>query len=110
MQGHWIHDAGYYRCRFPQEYANANNVGYPLNVYLREDDLRGPVDGWLAQAFAPSMIEQTSLDAAQPNNDSRLAELRRQIAECDRKLDGAAPSSKPGATPSSSQRGQGRAG
>jgi hypothetical protein len=35
------------------------------------------------------MIEHslTSLDAAQPNNDSRFADLRRQIAECDRKLD-----------------------
>ena len=29
----------------------------------------------------------TSLDAAQPKNDSRLTDLRRQIAECDRKLD-----------------------
>ncbi len=89
MQGHWIHDEGYYRCRFPQEYALANNVDHPLNVYLREDDLRGPVDAWLAQTFAPSMIEHslTSLDAAQPNNDSRLTDLRRQIAECDRKLD-----------------------
>ncbi|MGW8380846.1 recombinase family protein [Streptomyces sp. ODS28] len=44
MQGNWLHDEAYYRCRFPQEYAVANKVDHPLNVCLRESSLIGPVD------------------------------------------------------------------
>jgi site-specific DNA recombinase len=32
MQGHWINEAPYYRCRFPSEYALANKVRHPRNV------------------------------------------------------------------------------
>lgn len=38
MRSHWINDAPYYhRCGFPAEYALANRVQHPINVYLRED-------------------------------------------------------------------------
>jgi site-specific DNA recombinase len=88
MQGNWAHGEPYYRCRFPQEYAIANKVDHPLNVYLREDDLRAQVDPWLAEAFAPSAIEHTltTLDGAQPSSDGQSEALRKKIAECDRKI------------------------
>ncbi|WP_165945781.1 recombinase family protein [Micromonospora sp. KC606] len=38
-QGQHNHGDAYYRCRFPQEYALANDVDHPRNVYLREDAL-----------------------------------------------------------------------
>jgi hypothetical protein len=52
MQGHWVNDASYYRCRFPAEYALANRVRHPVNVYLRENLVIGEVDRWLAREFA----------------------------------------------------------
>lgn len=32
MQGNWVNDASYYRCRFPEQYALANKVAHPRNV------------------------------------------------------------------------------
>jgi hypothetical protein len=48
MQSHWVNDAPYYRCRFAAEYALANRVEHPLNVYMSESAVIGEVDGWLA--------------------------------------------------------------
>ncbi|MGW3621837.1 zinc ribbon domain-containing protein [Micromonospora arida] len=42
MQGQYSHGDAYYRCRFPQEYALANQVQHPSNVYLCEDTLTDP--------------------------------------------------------------------
>jgi site-specific DNA recombinase len=53
MQGHWINEAPYYRCRFPSEYALANKVRHPRNVYLRQDAFEADVNGWLTTVFAP---------------------------------------------------------
>lgn len=39
MQGQRSRDVLYYRCRFPNEYALANKVSHPRNVYLAERDL-----------------------------------------------------------------------
>ena len=60
MQGHWINQAPYYRCRFPAEYALANKIAHPRNVYLREDAFDVQVDDWLAGLFAPSRIQPPS--------------------------------------------------
>jgi hypothetical protein len=35
MQGHWVNAQSYYRCRYPAEYAIANKIDHPRNVYLR---------------------------------------------------------------------------
>ncbi|MFF2848890.1 recombinase family protein [Streptomyces sp. NPDC058001] len=88
MQGTWTHDEAYYRCRYPREYLEANHLDHPQNVYLREHDLRGPIDSWLTQAFAPAGIEHSlsAMQDAQPTGDARGDALRRTIAECDRKL------------------------
>jgi site-specific DNA recombinase len=44
MQSHWVNRAAYYRCRFPEEYALANKVSHPSNVYLREDRIVPQLD------------------------------------------------------------------
>src|SRR5262249_57789339 len=59
MQGHWLRDAPYYRCRFPNEYALANKVTHPRNVYLRQDDFEANINSWLATAFAPHRLPDT---------------------------------------------------
>jgi site-specific DNA recombinase len=99
MQSHWAHDVPYYRCRFPAEYALANRVQHPVNVYLREDQLIGEVTGWLAREFAPHRLHKTIADlaaaqlaepAARPDGQGQTA---LKIAECDRKLTGTVPPS-----------------
>jgi len=50
MRGQRINQAAYYRCRFPAEYALANEISHPRNVYVRQvlergrDRAGGPVD------------------------------------------------------------------
>jgi site-specific DNA recombinase len=91
MQSHWVNGAPYYRCRFPAEYALANQVEHPLNVNLREDAIIGHVDKWLAREFAPHRLSDTIHDlastrrtyAARPDDHEEAA---RKITECDRKL------------------------
>jgi hypothetical protein len=49
----------YYRCRFPNEYALANKISHPRNVYLRQDAFEAEVNGWLATVFAPARLHET---------------------------------------------------
>ncbi|WP_405014107.1 recombinase family protein [Kitasatospora sp. NBC_01539] len=91
MQGQWNHDKPYYRCRFPEEYALANHVHHPRNIYLREADVLLPLDAWLARAFAPHRLEST-IDAllqatpAHTDDGADIERARRQVKECDTKL------------------------
>ncbi|MGW3893214.1 recombinase family protein [Micromonospora chokoriensis] len=83
------HGAAYYRCRFPQEYALANKVEHPRNVYLREDALTDPLDEWLASAFTPDHLDQTitAMCDAQPTDTTpQKAATQATIAACDAKL------------------------
>jgi hypothetical protein len=59
MQGQHSHGTAYYRCRFPQEYALANNVDHPRNVIMREEALIAPLDTWLGQEFGPLQRHHT---------------------------------------------------
>jgi hypothetical protein len=43
----------------PAEYAQANRVSHPKNVYLKEADVLGHVDDWLAELFDADGIEAT---------------------------------------------------
>jgi site-specific DNA recombinase len=92
MQGHWANEESYYRCRFPQEYALANKIRHPRNVYLREAAVLEPLDGWLAQVFAPSRLTQTlhelaqSQDAPEAGEETAIEAARRALTECDRRL------------------------
>ncbi|GAA2675609.1 recombinase family protein [Actinoplanes palleronii] len=90
MQSQINHGAPYYRCRYPAEYAAANRIEHPGNVYLREDALVGPVDDWLASAFSPTNIEHTItvMTDAQPADltAKQKGEAQRAIVVCDGKL------------------------
>jgi DNA invertase Pin-like site-specific DNA recombinase len=86
-----LHTVVYYRCRYPQEYALANKVLHPQNVYIREDAVVGQLDRWLAGLFAPGRIETTveALVGAQESGAAEseaIAAARRQVDECDRVL------------------------
>lgn len=59
MQGQRSHGDAYYRCRFPQEYALANKLENPRNVYLREAALIDPLDRWLLRTFSPAHRNHT---------------------------------------------------
>ncbi|HZB48003.1 MAG TPA: recombinase family protein, partial [Mycobacteriales bacterium] len=58
MQGAWNNDESYYRCRIPEEYATANRISHPRNVYLRERRLQPALDGWLTATCAPARLVQ----------------------------------------------------
>ncbi len=58
MQGAWNNDEAYYRCRIPEEYATANRISHPRNVYLRERRLQPALDGWLTATCAPARLVQ----------------------------------------------------
>ena len=59
MQAHQAHGSAYYRCRYAQEYALANQVEHPLNVVMREDALVRPLDRWLARELAADRRDHT---------------------------------------------------
>jgi site-specific DNA recombinase len=90
MQGHWINQAPYYRCRFPSEYALANRAGHPRNVYLRQDAFDTQITTWLATVFDPDHLEHTidlMLTGHQQSYDTTAAELARaKIADATTKL------------------------
>jgi site-specific DNA recombinase len=90
MQGHIAHGVAYYRCRFPQEYALANRIAHPRDVYLREDAPVGRLDAWLATLFAPHRRDttiDTLLAADTPAIDPIALRVRTAIKDCDAKLD-----------------------
>lgn len=60
MQGIWNHNSPYYRCRFPNEYAIANKLDHPRNVYVREEEFVDPLDKWLAQVFDPDRLPKAA--------------------------------------------------
>ncbi|MEU6073641.1 hypothetical protein [Micromonospora sp. NPDC047074] len=69
MQSHQAHETAYYRCRYPNEYALANHVQHPRNVYVAERDIIPALDSWLLKAFAPHRLTDTIRrpHAAQPH-------------------------------------------
>jgi site-specific DNA recombinase len=79
------------RCRYAQEYALANKIDHPRNVYLRERDLVTPLDHALASAFTPNRIEDTITrltDSQQPptHDDHTAQQAAIGLAACDKKL------------------------
>ncbi|ASF07013.1 hypothetical protein [Nocardia brasiliensis] len=91
MQGNWNHDRAHYRCRYPAEYALANKIDHPRVVYLREEQIVGPVDSWLARVFHRDHVEHTltMLEQSQADNSAAVASmtaLRQSMLDYDRKL------------------------
>ena len=89
MQGNWNNQQPYYRCRYPQQYARTNSIDHPRTVYLREADIIGEVDAWLATMLQPTrlpaIIDALAAHALDPA-DTFAEDIRRQLAGCDRKL------------------------
>ncbi|MFF4951241.1 recombinase family protein [Streptomyces chattanoogensis] len=92
MQAQWSHHDAYYRCRFPEEYALANRIAHPRNVYLRAKWISPPLDDWLMKVFQPHCLDDTvdvMAAAAEPERpiDSSAAQAetqaRRVRAEAD---------------------------
>ncbi|GGX22709.1 recombinase family protein [Streptomyces noursei] len=94
MQGQWSHGDAYYRCRFPEEYALANRIHHPRNVYLREKWITPALDDWLTRVFQPHRLDDTiDLMATAAATESHTATqttaaeaARAVIADCDTKL------------------------
>jgi site-specific DNA recombinase len=85
MQAHWANELAYYRCRFPgpAEYALANKVDHPRNVFVQERDVIPQLDAWLAREFAPHRLPETidDLTAAQTDatgEQQAIADAHRQ--------------------------------
>jgi hypothetical protein len=76
------------------EYALANTVTHPVNVYLRERDLIAPLDVALERAFAPHRLHDTITAMTDSQNDDQdvgvqdqaAAQARARLADCVTKL------------------------
>ena len=106
MSGNWNNGQTYYRCRYPSEYALANKVSHPKTVYLREADVLGRVDGWLAELFDPASIDATlsqlAEHAAQLQDPAALARAeaaRARMTEYDAEISQYRASLKAGGDP-----------
>jgi site-specific DNA recombinase len=91
MQGNWNHGTAHYRCRYPNEYAQANTIAHPLAVYLKEADVLQPLDRWLAGMFSPHRLPDTvqHLYDAQDHPDlpdHREQAAQRRLTDCDQRL------------------------
>ncbi|HEY1619061.1 MAG TPA: recombinase family protein [Streptosporangiaceae bacterium] len=90
MQGTWNNDQAYYRCTYPREYAQTNQVRHPRTVYLREAEILPGLDGWLGHELDPARLPATlaGLQAAALEDTAppEVAGLREQLAGLNRKL------------------------
>jgi site-specific DNA recombinase len=106
MSGKWNNGQAYYLCRFPAEYALANKVSHPKNVYLREADILSHVDGWLTRLFdaagIDTTISQLAAQAAQLEDhapQARAEAARARIAGYDTEISQYRASLQAGADP-----------
>lgn len=89
MQAHTYKEYVYFRCRYPEEYALANKVKHPRNIFVREHQVTALVDPWLAKVLAPHRIKQTIADiqgAQEPPTNTAAIRAKAQIADCETKL------------------------
>src|SRR6266545_5121928 len=92
LQGQWVREEAYYRCRYPTEYAQSAGFEHPINVYLREADLVPKLDPWLARLTSRANIEATcrrlAAAHAQPRDgaDAGRRAAQQALADCQRKL------------------------
>ncbi|HEY0937886.1 MAG TPA: zinc ribbon domain-containing protein [Trebonia sp.] len=106
MSGKWNNDQAYYRCRFLAEYTLANKVSYPKNVYFREGDVLGQVDGWLTELFPADGIDATvdqiagqTEGLADPATATRAEAARERATTFDGQLKGCRASIDAGGDP-----------
>ncbi|WP_162824126.1 hypothetical protein [Peterkaempfera bronchialis] len=89
MQGRLSHGGPYYRCRFPEQYALANRIQRPRNVFLREAEVIPPLDFWPTRSFASHRLEATiEAMADDTDNGAEVERARQGLRECDTRLVG----------------------
>jgi DNA invertase Pin-like site-specific DNA recombinase len=91
MSGQHNHDQAYYRCRYPTEYALANDIDHPRTVYLREADVVPELDRWLARVFDPEHLDETCAELAAAStaddvDEANVEAARRKLEGCDMRL------------------------
>jgi site-specific DNA recombinase len=90
MQAHWANEMAYYRCRFPAEYALANKIHHPRNVFVRENEVLPALDAWLSKEFASHRVEETieALAAAEDvtGHHQVLVQAHTTIRDCESKM------------------------
>ncbi|GAB2722964.1 hypothetical protein [Kitasatospora kifunensis] len=86
-------DADHSAASWRQQYALANRIEHPRNVYLREKDILGPLDHWLAKIFAPHRIDDTidllaTTGGLNPTagHTPNAEQAKKTIKQCDAKL------------------------
>jgi hypothetical protein len=94
MQGAWNNDEAYYRCRIPEEYATANRIAHPRNVYLRERRLQPALDAWLTTTCAPARLVQLVRAGRGPLGEAADAELTAALSRAVRGLREATPAER----------------
>jgi site-specific DNA recombinase len=91
MQASWNHGRPYYRCKFPSEYAVAEDK-HAKTVYVRETSVVPGLDAWIGELFDDEHFDATcealaAASKAEPEQDEdRELVLRRQLKECESKL------------------------
>jgi site-specific DNA recombinase len=91
MSGSLTRQEPRYRCRYGVEYAYANDIEHPRNVYVREDVIVDALDGWLARLFDPEHLDDTLAElvaaTAPLHVDLAAADAaQRQLVDCDTRL------------------------
>jgi hypothetical protein len=93
MAGHSLRDEIRYRCRYPADYALANDVDHPRTVYVRETEITAELDHWLATVFDPEHLDDTcallaaAVDDPLQTDSAGIEAARRQLVDCDTRLD-----------------------
>lgn len=90
MQGSWNNNQPYYRCKFPAEYAVAEQQ-HAKTVYVKEASILPAIDEWLAGLFAEDQIDPTcaaleSTFGPDPAEEALELATRRKLKQCDAKL------------------------
>jgi site-specific DNA recombinase len=90
MQGTWNNGRAHYRCAVSGDHVQVARTDHPKAVYVREDHILGPLDGWLAQIFDPEHLAATveALEAASedPGVEARRNAAREVIRHCNDRL------------------------
>lgn len=91
MQAQTNHGQPHYRCRYLAEFAAANALEHPTNVYLREEAVVPAIDSWLAASLtkdAEATIE--ALLSAGPVDEAveaKATAARRTVDDCTTRIE-----------------------
>ncbi|WP_103937630.1 recombinase family protein [Thermomonospora echinospora] len=87
MQAHTYREYIYFRCRYPEQYALANKVHHPRNIFVREREVTALLDTWLGKTFTPHRLKELIADTqTAPQMDDTALRAKAKIAECHAKL------------------------